>query len=182
MCSWVIHHLCTRGMRKHWVVSPSPYKGPSHFLRRNGKNKIKVARTKQRLQEWLFFSSLLFKCCTSGSWVNQNTSLYNWLPSFLHWFLLDANDRKKPGKYGKQEKGLWWCISLMCSHSTCCSYTGFSAAPAWSKINWVTLCPGILEVQPHHQRYNIPSNNEVFRWCNGKREKIRRGDERDDMN
>ena len=73
-------------------------------------------------------------------------------------------------------------ISASCVHILPAAVIGFSAAPARSKINRVTSCPAIQEVQPHHQRYNIPSNNKVFRWCNGKREKIRRGDKRDDMN
>lgn len=68
------------------------------------------------------------------------------------------------------------CVCILLSAGT-----GFSADPARCNINCVSLCPGTQEVQPHHQRYSIPSNNEVLRQCNGKRE-ISRGDGRGDIN
>ena len=73
-------------------------------------------------------------------------------------------------------------IPASCVYILPAAVIGFSAAPARSKINWVTLCPAVQEVQPHHQRYSIPSNNEVFRQRNGKREKNRSSDEKDAMN
>lgn len=158
MCSWGIRQLSAT----RWELrsAPAPVKGLPFPITRP--------------------PFLLFKHCTASLGVNQNISLYNGVPSCLFWGLPNANDWKKPGKYGKQEKGLWWSTTLMCLHSAFCRYSP-SAAPAWRNIKCVSLCPGIQEVQPHHQRHSIPSDNEVLRQCNGKREN-RRGDGKDDFN
>jgi len=151
-----------RGMGKHWAVPPSPCKGPSHSLHRNGKNKTKVARIKQRLQEQLFLSSLLFKCCTSGLGVDQNTSLYNWLTSFFFIVLFSAHckwQEEACKKWKAGEKALV-TLSALCVGFLPATVTGFSAAPVRNKISWVTLCPGIQEVHPGHQRYNIPRRSD----------------------
>lgn len=162
--------ICALGDGKALTSGPSPCKGPSRSLRRNGKNKTKVASTKQRLQGWLFLSSPLFKCYTSGLGVKQNTSL-----SYYQVFILGFDQCKWQEEAWKMEsrrKGSG-DVSASCIHILLAAVIGFSAA--WSKMNWVSLCPGTQEVQPHHHRCDITSNNEVFRWCNGKKsEKVTR--------
>lgn len=60
-------------------------------------------------------------------------------------------------------------VSASCVHILPAAVTGSSAVTARSKINWVTLRPGIQEVQPQHQRYKIPTRCSDSAMGNGRR-------------
>lgn len=127
--------------------SLSSCKGPSPPLQRDRKNKTKVTRRSQK--------QLLFKCCTSGSGLNQNTSLCDRLPRFyICVYTVFLPPMHLTGSLENRESRGKDSADLSASGVPILSaaVVGFSAAPPQGQINPVTSCPGKQQVQPWPRR------------------------------
>lgn len=134
MCSWGIHQLSTARWKLRSAPAavqglPFPFTEPP---------------------------SLLCKHCASSLGGNQNTSLYNWLPSCLFWGLPNANYRKKPGKYGKQENGLWRSATLIFVFASCLLQVQVSVQPQPEATLTVWVC-----VQAHRE-FSLITRDTAF--------------------